>query len=193
MAALSPHDNVGRQFDDMSVPMLVVTAGLPAAGKSTIAQIVGARLGATIVSVDPIEASILRAGIAPDQPTGLAAYLVAEALAEQVLASGRSVIVDAVNAVEPARLQWRDLAERADVALRVIEVFCSDEELHRERLRKRQNAGLHPRGLTWNAVEQSLEGYQEWKGLAAEIPRITLDTSAPLGSNVEAALAFLVR
>ena len=104
-----------RQFGDVRVPMLVAMAGLPGSGKSTIAEIVAGRLGATVISVDPIEASILRAGIESDQPTGLAAYLVAETMAEQVLLSGHSVVVDAVNAVEPARLQWRDLAERCVV------------------------------------------------------------------------------
>ena len=72
-----------RQFGDLSVTQLIVMAGLPGAGKSTIAEIVGARLGATVVSVDPIESAILRAGIDADQPTGLAAYLVAEEIARE--------------------------------------------------------------------------------------------------------------
>ena len=71
--------------------MLIVTAGLPGAGKSTIAEVVGNRLGLTLLSVDPIEAAILSAGIDSEQPTGLAAYLVAEAMAEGVLATGRGV------------------------------------------------------------------------------------------------------
>ena len=66
-----------RQFGDLAVTQLIVMAGLSGAGKSTIGEIVGARLGATVVSVDPIESAILRAGIDADQPTGLAAYLVA--------------------------------------------------------------------------------------------------------------------
>lgn len=180
-----------RQFGDVVVPVLVVMAGLPGAGKSTIAEVLGARLGSTIVSVDPIESAILHAGIGADQPTGLAAYLVAEKMAEQVLAAGRTVIVDAVNAVEPARLQWRDLAQRSDVALRVIEVACSDPELHRERLTKRVRNLPHVDEVSWHAVEQSLEGYQEWKGECAAMPRITLDTVAPIGHNVDAALAFV--
>ena len=184
--------SVDRQFGDIRVPILVAMAGLPAAGKSTIAEVVSARLGATIVSVDPIESAILHAGIDSDQPTGLAAYLVAETLAQQVLMSGHSVIVDAVNAVEPARLQWRDLAARADVALRVIEVACSDPELHRERLEKRARNLAHVEEPSWRAVEQSLEDYQEWKGECAELPRITLDTANPLGQNVEAAIRFVM-
>jgi predicted kinase len=176
-----------RQFGDVRVPVLVVTAGLPGSGKSTIAEIVAGRLGATAISVDPIEAAILKAGIDADQPTGLAAYLVAERMAEQVLLSGHSVIVDAVNAVEPARLQWRDLAERCGVKLRVIETVCSDPEIHAERLASRT-------GLTAAyAVEQSIDEYVEWKGAAASLPRITLDTSRPLGENVDAAFAFLGR
>ncbi|MFF1634326.1 AAA family ATPase [Leifsonia sp. NPDC058248] len=176
-----------RQFGDVRVPVLVAMAGLPGSGKSTLAEIIGARMGATTVSVDPIEASILKAGIDSDQPTGLAAYLVAETMAEQVLLAGHSVIVDAVNAVEPARLQWRDLAARSDVQLRVIEVVCSDGELHKARLSKRQ---VVP---TVYAVEQSVDEYAEWKGACATLPRVTIDTALPLGENVEIALAFLER
>lgn len=174
-----------RQFGDLSVTQLIVMAGLPGAGKSTIAQIVGARLGATVVSVDPIESAILKAGIDADQPTGLAAYLVAEEIAEKELASGRTVIVDAVNAAEAARLQWRDLAARTDAKLRVIEVVCSDETLHKARLAKRSPV------LSAYAVEQSIEDYSEWRGACAAMPRVTIDTVAPLGENVETALAFL--
>ncbi|WP_243063646.1 ATP-binding protein [Humibacter sp. RRB41] len=184
-------DRVERQFGDVRVPMLIAMAGLPGAGKSTIAEVLSARLSATIVSVDPIESAILLAGIDSDQPTGLAAYLVAETLAEQVLMSGHTVIVDAVNAVEPARLQWRDLAARAEVPLRVIEVACSDADLHRDRLEKRVRNLPHVEETSWRAVEQSLEDYQEWKGECAELPRITVDTVNSLGQNVDAAIRFI--
>jgi len=182
---------IERQFGDLSVTQLIVMAGLPGAGKSTIAEIVGARLGATVVSVDPIESAILRAGIDADQPTGLAAYLVAEEIAEKELDSGRTVIVDAVNAAEAARLQWRDLATRADVRLRVIEVSCSDETVHRARLEKRERRLPHLEETTWRAVEQSLEGYAPWTGPSSALPRVTIDSVQSLGSNVEAALAFI--
>ncbi len=180
-----------RQFDELRVPRLIAMAGLPGAGKSTIAEVLGGRLGAPVVSVDPIESAILRAGISSEQPTGLAAYLVAETIAEGVLASGRTVIVDAVNAVEAARLQWRDLAARSGVALRVIEVVCSDADLHRERLAKRTRNLPHLDEVTWRAVEQSVDGYQPWGGPAAALPRVTLDTVDALGVNVDQAFAFL--
>ncbi|WP_127793011.1 ATP-binding protein [Agromyces sp. LHK192] len=182
---------IDRQFGDLSVTQLIVMAGLPGAGKSTIGEIVGARLGATVVSVDPIESAILRAGIAVDQPTGLAAYLVAEEIARKELAAGRTVIVDAVNAGEAARLQWRDLAEETDARLRVVEVVCSDERLHRARLEKRERGLPHLEETTWRAVEQSLEGYAAWIGPCAALPRITIDSVGSLGENVDTALAFI--
>jgi len=172
--------------------VLIAMAGLPGSGKSTIAQVLGGRLGASVVSVDPIEAAILKAGIDSDQPTGLAAYLVAETIAEFVLTSGHDVIVDAVNAVDPAREQWVGLAERQGVKLKFIEVACSDPELHRRRLENRPGHPLPFRSEALaHAVEQSLDEYSSWAGPSAAIPRITIDTVQPLGSNVESALAFL--
>ena len=166
-------------------------AGLPGAGKSTIAEVIGNRLGYAVLSVDPIESAILSAGIDDDQPTGLAAYLVAEAIADAALANGQSIIVDAVNAVDPAREQWVDLAEKHGESIRFIEVICSDTELHRERLEARDRNLTHIPEPSWHAVEQSLDDYAEWTGDTAAVPRVTLDSVNPLGQTVEEALAFL--
>ena len=166
-------------------------AGLPGSGKSTIAEIIGETLSKPIVSVDPIESSILRAGIDPDQPTGLAAYLVAETLAESVIRAGRGLIVDAVNAVDPAREQWVNLAARLDEPLKFVEVICSDTAVHRARLEARSRNLPHVTEPTWFAVEQSLDEYAEWTGPSAEIDRITVDSVEPLEVVVERILAFL--
>ena len=48
--------------------MLVVTAGLPASGKSTIAEVVGNRLGLPVLSVDPQQRTcIVEPGIVLDR------------------------------------------------------------------------------------------------------------------------------
>lgn len=182
-------DATGAGQEQAALPLLVVTAGLPAAGKSTIAEVVGNRLGLPVLSVDPIETAILSAGIDAEQPTGLAAYLVAEAMAEGVLANGRGVVIDAVNAVEPARDQWVKLAARQGAQLRFLEVVCSDPEIHRERLAAR--SGRHAVAETAFAVEQSLDEWEPWTGEAAAVPRVTLDSVRPLGVNIEQALSFL--
>lgn len=166
--------------------MLAVMVGLPGTGKSTLAAVLAGRLEYTVIPVDPIEAAILRAGIDAGQPTGLAAYLVAETLTEGALKADHNVIIDAVNAVNPAREQWVNLAARIGEPIRFIEVVCSDEELHRSRLADQVVEPGEP-----PAVEQSLEEYDDWTGPSAAVGRITLDTVEPIGVNVDRAIAFL--
>ncbi|WP_225847582.1 ATP-binding protein [Streptomyces sp. HPF1205] len=137
--------------------MLIVMAGLPGSGKSSLAEALGRRLAAPVVSVDPIEAAMWRAGVARGQPTGLAAYVVAEAVAGGVLALGQTVIVDAVNAVEAARDQWRSLAGRSGVPMAFIEVVCSDPLVHRRRLEGRSRGIDGFPEPTWEAVERLRE------------------------------------
>jgi len=171
--------------------MLVAMAGLPGTGKTAIAEAIGARLLKPVVSVDPIESAILRAGIDADQPTGLAAYLVAETLAETVMHAGHGVIIDAVNAVDPAREQWVNLAVRSGQTLRFIEVICSDVAVHRSRLEARQRHLPHITEPTWHAVEQSLDECADWSGTSGAVQRLTLDSVDPLDDLVERALEFL--
>jgi predicted kinase len=152
---------------------------------------VGKRLGYAVLSVDPIESAMLSAGIDSNQPTGLAAYLVAEAIADAALANGQSIIVDAVNAVNPAREQWVALSKKYREPLRFIEVICSDSQLHRQRLENRNRGLPNFPEPTWLAVEQSLADYAPWSGDSASFPRITLDTVESTGSIVEKALAFV--
>jgi len=177
-------DGGGRPAVVHRGPVLIAMAGLPGAGKSTVAAALGERLSAPVVSVDPIESAILSAGVDADQPTGLAAYLVADGMAAAALASGAAVIVDAVNAVEPARLQWRELARRAGVPLLVVEVVCSDAALHRARLqaRRRDLPGMPEPG--WSAVEQLLGEYAPWSGESAALPRVVLDSVRPVDDLV---------
>lgn len=166
-------------------------AGLPGSGKSTVAEALAREIGVPVVSVDPLESAILRAGIDADQPTGLAAYLVAETIADAVLRSGQGVIVDAVNAVSPARDQWVLLGERLGVEVRFVETICSDRLLHRRRLEERRRDLLHIAEPTWHAVEQSLDEYAAWSGLAEARPRLTLDTVEPVPELVDRIVAFL--
>ncbi|BAJ26771.1 MULTISPECIES: ATP-binding protein [Kitasatospora] len=174
--------------------MLIAMAGLPGAGKSTVGQALARRLAAPVVSVDPIEAAMRRAGVAADQPTGLAAYVVAEAVADGVLALGQHVVVDAVNAVEAARAQWRALAARHGVPVAFLEVVCPDQDLHRARLagRRRGIAGFPE--PSWAAVQRLRAAYQPWPAARPGEPeplRLVLDSTVEVEPNVSTALAFL--
>lgn len=161
-------------------------SGLPGSGKSAIADQLGRRLPAAVLSVDPIEAAICRCGITQSFETGVAAYEVAAVLAEDQLGLGLSVIADAVNALEIVRSMWRRAAHNTDAPVTVIEVICSDPDLHRSRLANRvRDIDGFPEP-TWDEVMACRDEWEEWTE-----ERLVLDTIEALSHNVERALAYV--
>jgi predicted kinase len=163
-------------------------AGLPGSGKSAVAGEVARALGCALLSVDPIEAAMWRAGVGRDQPTGLAAYVVAEDLAREQLLVGNDVIVDAVNDAEPAREQWRSLAARLERPLVFVEVFCSDEQVHRRRLGGRQRGIEGFPEPAWESIIERRSGFSDWGD-----DRVRVDSMRPLEENVVFVLEHLGR
>jgi len=168
--------------------VLVVVSGLPGAGKSAVADALGRRLGAAVLSVDPIEAAIWRCGIPPSFETGVAAYEVVAVLAEHQLRLGMTVIADAVSSIEVARQMWRTAARRAEAQVRVIEVVCSDVSLHRERLANRVRGIDGFPEPSWDEVLARRDEWQAWT-----VDRLVLDSVLPLADNVELAVDYLAR
>lgn len=122
---------------------------------------------------------MLRAGVAGSQPTGLAAYVVVEAVAEHLLGIGQTVIVDAVNDAAEARDQWIQLADRWQVRLQFVEVRCSDADLHRRRLESRRRGLEGFAEPTWESLEPRRAAMGSWTG-----PRITLDSVGDHEANL---------
>jgi predicted kinase len=163
--------------------MLIVMAGLPGSGKSTLARELARSLPCALLSVDPIEAALWRAGIDRAQPTGLAAYVVAEDLAREQLRAGGEVLVDAVNDADAARDQWRSLAAEMGSELVFIEVFCSDTAIHEHRLAQRRRDIPGFPEPTWESVLARRANFESW-----DEPRLRLDSVRPLADNVAEAL-----
>jgi len=114
--------------------MLIVLSGLPATGKTDLAAAVARELGAVLLSVDPVDSALASEGVRETGLAGRAAYAVVGAMAEQNLALGTTVVVDAVNAVGEAKTFWIELARRSGARLLAIETILSDRNLHRDRL-----------------------------------------------------------
>jgi len=112
-----------------------------------------------------------RAGLAKTE-TGVAAYEVAQALADEHLRLRHSVIVDAVNPAEAPRAAWRNLAAKHRVSLKIIECVCSDETMLRQRIESRVHSTAGTHELTWARLLQRRAEYEAWTD-----PRLVLDTS----------------
>jgi predicted kinase len=152
-------------------PILIVFSGLPGSGKSTLAEGVSRNLSAPVFSVDPIEAAMWRAGLTKAH-TGIAAYDVAQALAEEHLRLGHSVIIDAVNPIEAPRTAWRKLAVKYRANLKIIECVCADQIIHRRRIEARVRKIDGMPDITWARVLERRAEYETWTDA-----RLTLDTS----------------
>jgi predicted kinase len=151
---------------------LIVLAGLPGSGKSTVAEGLACHFSLALFSIDPIEAAMWRGGLPRDQ-TGIAAYVVAQTLAEEHLRLGQSVVIDAVNPVEAPRAAWRALAAKYRAGLAIIECVCADEATHRRRIEARVRNIEGMAEVTWARVEKRRTEYEAWTDA-----RLTLDTSA---------------
>jgi predicted kinase len=169
----------------MNTPKLIIISGLPGSGKSTVAESLAEKLSVPLFSVDPIESSIIKSGIKRSFETGLAAYLVAEALAGEQLKCGLSVIIDAVSPVQEARDMWHNLARKQNATLIIIECVL-DKELHKERLASRTRNMHGIPEVTWEDVENRRKQYVPWKE-----ERFVLDTANAHEIYIKEALDYI--
>ena len=115
---------------------LIVLAGPPAGGKSSIARELARRTGAVWLRVDSMDQAIWASGTAPADLEDWTCRA-AQAVAEDNLRLGREVIGDGVNDLKVVRDGWQDAGRRAGADVVWIEVICSDPAAHRRRVQTR--------------------------------------------------------
>ena len=167
---------------------LIIFSGLPGTGKSSLAEAVGRYFGIPVFAKDWLEASLLQSELKPtskEKSLGYAGYELLTVLAKRQLMLGQSVILDSVAATKTIRMEWRKLTKRYQAEWRVIECVCSDESIHRARLkvRKRGIPGWHE--LEWSEVERVKNYYVPWRQ-----DRLVLDMANPFGENFSKAKAY---
>jgi predicted kinase len=157
------------------MPRLIVFAGLPGTGKSTLARELARQLRAVWLRIDTIETAIA------DEATPITdeGYRAAYALAADNLQLGLDVVGDSVNPWMETRDAWRDVGVRSGAKVLEVEVVCSDEAEHRRRAETRAAdvPGLTP--PTWRQIVD--RDYRPWTR-----ERLVIDTA---GRDVEACVA----
>ena len=168
----------------MSGPALVVLGGLPATGKSTIAQRLAEHVGALHLRIDSIEQAIRDAQTLSGD-IGPAGYFVAQAVARDALRLGHVVIGDSVNGIALTRRAWVAVAAEAAVPLAQVAVVCSDRALHRRRAESRQSDIPGHALPDWPAIEA--RRFEPWE------PDLTLDTARLSADEAAARIADHLR
>jgi adenylylsulfate kinase len=180
--------NESRYYErGFCVAMLIVMAGLPGTGKSTLAHRLAETLPAVILDKDAVRAALFplseieystpQDDLCVDVMLRVAGYILAKDSHKHVILDGRTYSrryqVEAVRA----------FAQEQGVALALIECICSDETIRR-RLARDVAKGLHP------AANRDYEMYLSVKDRAEPIvgPKLVVDTDQDLESVVGSCL-----
>jgi predicted kinase len=168
---------------------VVLVTGLPGTGKSTVAEAVARRTGASLVGWDWAMAALTgfdevqAALLALDRPTYRSVgWSLALQHARQQLRVGRPAVLDGVaRDVEVGRV--RALGEECDVDTVVLLTTCGDERLHRQRIegRTRGIPGWHE--LSWDDVVRTRRRFVEPTDVD-----LVLDSTKPVEELVDAVL-----
>ncbi|MGN6605666.1 MAG: AAA family ATPase [Jatrophihabitans sp.] len=166
--------------------MLIIVSGLPGTGKTAVADAVARACGGVHLSIDTAEDALLGAGLPPSFETGVGAYEAVRAAAEQNLALGHTVVVDAVNDSEPARDTWRRASTRTGAPLLFALLELHDATEHRRRLEGRVRPLRHVPEPTWAQVQHRAGTFEPWVG-----DHLRLDAAEPVEQLKAAILAAI--
>jgi predicted kinase len=157
----------------MSTPRLIVVAGRPGTGKTTLSRTIARRLGATYLRIDAIETAlqVVRGDSGPVGPEG---YTVAHLVARTNLELGSDVVVDAVCPVPESRAPWSTTAEEAGGRLIMLETSLTDPVEHRRRVSERRPDMPGQRVPSWSDVTSW--AWAPWDD-RRDGPRAVIDTT----------------
>ena len=147
---------------------LIVLAFLHGTGKTALERALSARVRAVHLRIDTLEQAVRTAN--PLHEVGVAGYAAAQALAEDNLRLGLTVVADCVNPVPASRADWAAVAQRTHARHLLVQVVCSNLAEHRRRIETR---GADIPGYMLPTWERVLSAQFE----PIDAPDLVLDTS----------------
>ena len=158
-------------------PTLIIFAGLPATGKTTLSLELARRIDAVYVRIDSIEQALRDTGLITGSWEDFG-YRIGYAVASDNLNVGRTVVADSVNPLRVTRSAWAAVASQAGAVAINVEVRCSDVIEHRRRVETRVSDISGLKLPSWEEVTG--REYHTWAD-----EHIVIDTA---GRSVESCL-----
>lgn len=154
-------------------PVLVLVAGLPGTGKSTLAESLASALPAPVFSMDWQLGALVPFGVLRPDNTGPLSQLTLIAAAARQLQLGLGAVIDATGHTQEFRAQLESLAAGLDARFVGVECVCSDEPVHLSRVEGRDR-GIPgwPATVTRAHLERMKERWEDWHQ-----PHLILDTA----------------
>lgn len=149
------------------IPTLYIFSGLPATGKTTLARLLASRTGALYLRIDTIEQGLRDLCSCKVQGEG---YRLSYRIARDNLLVGCDVIADSCNPIRLTRSEWEDVATASAATFENIEVICSDEPTHRNRVEERDCTVPGLKLPSWTGIMN--REYHQW-----DEPHHVIDTA----------------
>lgn len=176
---------IEESLEDRGRPSLTVFMGLPASGKSRRAQELALAQGAVrlatdiirkrITGLDPLsDGRAAAGGVLYTADKTVRTYRRCQALTRRLLASGRSVVLDAMSAKNSQRMKFNLEALRCGIRARFVEVYASEETVAKRLLRRqaKQTVSDMKDLETWRTVRDSFEAPSPELLSAADFQRL---------------------
>ena len=138
--------------------VLFILSGLPGTGKSTLGKLLAKEYNAVYLRIDTIEQGLRDLCHCDVQGEG---YRLAYRIATDNLKLRRSVVADSCNPIELTRNEWEEAAKNSGSEFINIEIICSDEAEHRQRVETRESDITGLQLPIWEQIKN--REYDLWK------------------------------
>ena len=173
-------------INTISAPVLVMMAGLPGVGKTSLTYALGGELGYQIVDKDLYrQALIQQTGLDPDQASKLAYELSFAQIHTLLVQRQLSTIFDSAALHRVTLDRIKDIMSRNNRATLKVILCVVERDLRNERLRNRLD---QPTNLSIDPATLS-DYFRYFEHLPAD--RLTLFTHEPLAMCIEKARAYI--